>query len=147
MAPLSRPDQVPTSEETYEALFRRESRRLVRLAYALSGSRLAADDIAQEALLAAYKGWEEVGRLDNPGAWARRVVANKSVSVFRKRRERSRSSSRLSRSPQPRPVWSLEANVAVIPVERDREMEWPPEWHGRHRGRGGWLLGSGWIPS
>jgi RNA polymerase sigma-70 factor (ECF subfamily) len=83
------------------------------LAYALSGSRLAADDIAQEALLAAYKGWEEVGRLDNPGAWARRVVANKSVSVFRKRMSETKSLARLA----------LHRPLAVLP-ELDTESEW-----------------------
>lgn len=47
--------------ESFDVFFRRESRRLIGLAYALSGSRLAADDIAQEALLVAYRKWDEVG--------------------------------------------------------------------------------------
>jgi len=55
------------------------------LAYALSGSRLGADDLAQEAFLAAYRDWQSIGRYNNPGAWVRRVVDNRSVSMFRRR--------------------------------------------------------------
>lgn len=64
-------------------------------------------------MLAAYKRWEEVGRLDNPGAWARRVVANKSVSVFRKRMSETKSLARLA----------LHRPLAVLP-ELDTESEW-----------------------
>lgn len=58
---------------------------MVGLARALSGGQVLAEDIAQDALLAAYKRWDQVGRLDNPGAWVRRVVANRAVSVLRRR--------------------------------------------------------------
>ena len=57
---------------------------MVALAYALSGSRAAAEDLAQEAFLAAHRNWETVADLDAPGAWVRRVVANLSVSAFRR---------------------------------------------------------------
>lgn len=76
---------IDDEPEPFEVFFRREGRRLVGLAYALSGSRLAADDIAQEALFAAYKRWDEVGRLESPGGWVRRVVANQAVSSVRRR--------------------------------------------------------------
>lgn len=80
-------DEYPMPEvrapESFDVFFRREFRALVGLARALSGSQVAAEDIAQEALVAAYKRWGEVGSLDNPGAWVRRVVANRSVSVIR----------------------------------------------------------------
>lgn len=82
--------------ESFDVFFRRESRRLIGLAYALSGSRLAADDIAQEALLVAYRKWDEVGRLDNPAAWVRRVVANRAVSEMRKRFAEAKGLSRLA---------------------------------------------------
>lgn len=77
---------VPLVEvpEEFDVFYRREFRSLVGLAHALSGSS-ASEDIAQDALLAALRRWDEVGRLDNPGAWVRRVVANRSVSVIRRR--------------------------------------------------------------
>lgn len=67
----------------FEAFYRREYRAVVGLAYALSGSRLAAEDIAQDAFLAAHKKWEQVGLYESPEAWVRRVVANLAVSAFR----------------------------------------------------------------
>lgn len=82
--------------EQFDAFYRREIRKLVGLAYALSGSHLAADDIAQEAMLAAYKKWPEVGRLENPAAWVRRVVSNQAVSVVRRRVAEARGLSRLA---------------------------------------------------
>jgi RNA polymerase sigma factor (sigma-70 family) len=67
----------------FESFYRREYRAVVGLAYALSGSRLAAEDIAQDAFLAAHRKWEKVGMYDRPEAWVRRVVSNLSVSAFR----------------------------------------------------------------
>lgn len=83
--------------EPFESFVRREGNRLVGLAYALSGSRSAADDLAQDALLAAYRNWEEVGRLDNPGGWVRRVVANRAVSLIRRRVAEAKTLARLDR--------------------------------------------------
>jgi RNA polymerase sigma-70 factor (ECF subfamily) len=68
---------------SFEQFYRAEYRAVVGLAYALSGSRMASEDIAQDAFVAAHRDWERVGRYDNPGAWVRRVVANLSVSLFR----------------------------------------------------------------
>ena len=79
-----RPDAVRESSETFEELYVREFGSIVALAYALSGSRAAAEDLAQEAFLAAHRNWETVADLDAPGAWVRRVVANLSVSAFRR---------------------------------------------------------------
>lgn len=71
--------------EPFNGFYRREIRKVTALAYALSGSAAAAEDIAQESMLAAYRRWDEVGRLENPGAWVRRVIANQSVSTIRRR--------------------------------------------------------------
>ena len=40
--------------ESFEELFDRERRAMIAVAYAVSGSRLAAEDIAQDAFVAAY---------------------------------------------------------------------------------------------
>lgn len=68
---------------------------MISLAYATSGSRLAAEDIAHEAFLAAFRSWEEIGRLDNPATWVRRVVINHSVSEIRRRISAARKLARL----------------------------------------------------
>ncbi|MCP4968594.1 MAG: SigE family RNA polymerase sigma factor [bacterium] len=58
---------------------------MIGLAYALSGSRSAAEDLAQEGFLAAHNAWDRVSMYEKPEAWVRRVVANKSVSMFRRK--------------------------------------------------------------
>ena len=68
---------------------------VVGLAYTLSGSRWAAEDLAQQAFLAAYRSWDRIARYDQPGAWVRRVVANLAVSAFRRRAAEARALARL----------------------------------------------------
>ena len=70
--------------EPFETFYRRMYRPLVGLAMALSARREMAEDIAQDALVAAYRSWDRVSRMDDPAAWVRRVVANRSVSLFRR---------------------------------------------------------------
>ncbi len=77
--------------EPFEHFYRREFRRVVSIAYALSGSRLAAEDLAQEAMIAAHKAWDRVGLYERPEAWVKRVVANLSVSMYRRARSESRA--------------------------------------------------------
>ncbi len=64
---------------------------MIGLAYALSGSRSAAEDLAQEAFLAAHNAWDRVSLYEKPEAWVRRVVANKSVSLFRRKMREARA--------------------------------------------------------
>jgi RNA polymerase sigma-70 factor (ECF subfamily) len=70
--------------EHFETFFRREYRGVVGLAAVLCGDRATAEDLAQEAFAATIRQWDRVGRMDQPGAWVRRIVANKSVSRFRR---------------------------------------------------------------
>jgi RNA polymerase sigma-70 factor (ECF subfamily) len=77
-------ETVEGPPETFEDFYRREYVSVVGLAYALSGSRSGAEDLAQEAFLAAHRNWEKIIGYDRPGAWVRRVVANLSVSTFRR---------------------------------------------------------------
>ncbi|HVM02180.1 MAG TPA: sigma-70 family RNA polymerase sigma factor [Acidimicrobiales bacterium] len=80
---------------TFEELYRRELAAVVALAYVLSGSRTAAEELAQEAFLAAHRSWDRIGRYDDPAAWVRRVCANRAVSVVRRRASEARALVRL----------------------------------------------------
>jgi RNA polymerase sigma factor (sigma-70 family) len=78
----------PATEEpsqSFEDFYSEEYAAVVGLAYALSGSRSGAEDLAQEAFLAAHGNWQRIGHYDRPGAWVRRVAVNLSVSTFRRR--------------------------------------------------------------
>ncbi|MDQ1615480.1 MAG: hypothetical protein QOJ60_1419 [Actinomycetota bacterium] len=98
--------------ETFEAFYRRELPGLVAFALVLSGS-AAADDIAQEAMLTAYRHWDDVVRMDVPVAWVRRVCANGAVSVLRRRAVEARA---MLRHGAPR--------EAVEPIEEEHERFW-----------------------
>ncbi|HJQ92323.1 MAG TPA: SigE family RNA polymerase sigma factor [Acidimicrobiia bacterium] len=81
---------------SFDAFYTCEFPRMVDLAYALSGSRIAAEDLAQEAMLAAHANWDRVGVLDRPGAWVRRVVINKAASIYQRRSAELRALTRLA---------------------------------------------------
>jgi len=77
--------EVERLPERFEDFYEKEYSAVVGLAYALSGSRSGAEDLAQDAFLAAYSNWHRIAGYEQPGAWVRRVVANRSVSSFRRR--------------------------------------------------------------
>jgi RNA polymerase sigma-70 factor (ECF subfamily) len=78
---------------SFDAFYQEEYSGLVQLAFVLSGSRHGAEDIAQDALIAAWKRWRE---LEQPLAWTRRVVANLAVSTIRRRMAEGRAVVRLA---------------------------------------------------
>lgn len=82
--------------ESFEVFYARERRPMLALAYSASGSRLAAEDIVQDAFMAAFRDWERVSQLDNPATWVRRIVANKSVSVIRVRVREAKAVAKLA---------------------------------------------------
>lgn len=69
---------------SFEEFYRTEYRPIVEFACALTGDRWVAEDLAQEAFIAAERKWDRIGTYDAPGGWIRRVVANKSVSRLRR---------------------------------------------------------------
>jgi len=62
--------------------------RLQGQAYVLTGSRETAQDLTQEALLRAWRHWDTVSKLENPEAWARKVLHNLCVESWRKSQRR-----------------------------------------------------------
>ncbi len=82
---------------SFEAFYEREIRSVIGLAYALSGSSSAAEDLAQDAFLAAHRDWDRISRYDRPEAWVRRVVSNLAVSLFRRTVREARAIARIAR--------------------------------------------------
>ena len=76
----------------FEAFYLREYHAVVRLAYALSGSRLAAEDIAQEAFLRAFRDWETIR---HPSAWVRKVTVRRAGRTAHRRLLEARTLARL----------------------------------------------------
>jgi RNA polymerase sigma factor (sigma-70 family) len=90
------PEPVLIGWGRFEDFYRQYRPRLVALAFALSGSRLGADDLAHDVLEAAYRDWDRIRDLDEPVAWVRRMVANRAVSVYRRRLAEVRAVARLA---------------------------------------------------
>lgn len=88
------------SSELFDSFYHRELPRLVALARALAGPG-AADDLAQEAMLRAYRKWAKLVTYDRPEAWVRRVCANLATSLLRRRAAEARALVRLRSRRQP----------------------------------------------
>jgi RNA polymerase sigma-70 factor (ECF subfamily) len=86
---------------SFDDFMRREYSRALAFARAVTHSWNEADDLCQEAFLAAFKRWDAVGGFDRPDAFVRRVIANRSVSGFRRRRAEAAA---LQRVEQGRPI-------------------------------------------
>jgi RNA polymerase sigma factor (sigma-70 family) len=84
-------DRVSGFEEFYAV----ELPRLIALARGLCPAHLA-EDVAQEAMLVAYRRWREVAELERPDLWVRRTCANLAVSQFRRRMVEVRATARLA---------------------------------------------------
>lgn len=125
-------------EDPFEVFYRREFPNAARLAYVLTGSMLAAEDLAQDALLAASRRWDEIRHLDSPAGWVRRVVSNKSVSLYRRSVAEMSARMRLwSARPEPpdlapatEEIWSLvrrlpprQAQVVALAYVEDLSLE------------------------
>ena len=84
--------------QTFESFYRRELVGVVALARALCGP-AHADDVAQEAMLVAYRRWADVQHHDRPGAWVRRVAVNLATSTLRRRAVEAKAMLRLGARP------------------------------------------------
>jgi RNA polymerase sigma-70 factor, ECF subfamily len=68
----------------FNTFYMQTGRRMLSLAYSLTGSWSDAEDLVQEAYVAAHRRWHAVGTYDDPAAWVRRVITNRAVSRWRR---------------------------------------------------------------
>jgi len=83
----------------FDAFFQAQYRSVTGLAYVLCGDMGRAEDLAQDAFAAAHRSWPSVGGYDDPGAWVRRVAANKATSLRRTRSAEERAMVRYGTRP------------------------------------------------
>jgi RNA polymerase sigma factor (sigma-70 family) len=75
----------PTAREAIEAVWRLESTRLIAGLVRIVRDVGLAEDLAQDALVAALGQWPETGVPDNPGAWLMTIAKRRGVDQFRRR--------------------------------------------------------------
>jgi RNA polymerase sigma factor (sigma-70 family) len=76
---------VADTREASEAVWRLESTRLIAGLVRIVGDVGLAEDLAQDALVAALAQWPETGVPNNPGAWLMTTAKRRGVDQFRRR--------------------------------------------------------------
>jgi len=95
------PTTAEPAPEPFEDFYVREYGVVVALGLALTGDRGLAEELAQDAFLAAHRRWDRIAQYDAPAAWVRRAVVNRSRSAWRRRSREARALERLVRVDRP----------------------------------------------
>lgn len=85
---------------SFEAFFREEYVAVVALCAWLTGDRAAGEDLAQEAMAATHRRWDEVRTYERPGGFVRRVAVNLASNERRRRARRDGALRRLRAVPE-----------------------------------------------
>jgi RNA polymerase sigma-70 factor (ECF subfamily) len=85
----------PSFDRFYESQYA----TVTRLAYSLCGSLAVAEELAQEAFVAAHARWRRISLFDRPDLWVRRVVINRSLSYRRRLASERTALERVSQAP------------------------------------------------
>jgi RNA polymerase sigma factor (sigma-70 family) len=81
---------VPDAHRAIDAVWRIESARLIAGLARMVGDVGLAEDLAQDALLAALERWPESGIPDNPGAWLMATAKHRAIDQLRRRKMQER---------------------------------------------------------
>ena len=81
----ARSHAAPEVDE-FSAAYRELFTASMRLAYRITGSREAAEDVAAEALARAYAQWSRIRSMPHRDAWVLRVASNLALDAVRRRR-------------------------------------------------------------
>src|SRR3954471_8514983 len=76
---------MATAAEAIDAVWRIESARLIAGLARIVGDVGVAEDLAQDALVAALERWPESGVPDNPGAWLMATAKHRAIDLLRRR--------------------------------------------------------------
>ncbi len=80
---------------SFDAFYRQEWSRAVRYGWVLTGDLPAAEDLAQDAFVAAQRRWDSISGYERPDAWIRRAMTNRSASRARRLANEARAKLRL----------------------------------------------------
>jgi RNA polymerase sigma-70 factor, ECF subfamily len=86
------------THRTIDAVWRIESARLIAALARMVGDVGLAEDLAQDALVAALERWPEAGIPDNPGAWLMATAKHRAADSWRRRKMLDRKHQELARA-------------------------------------------------
>lgn len=69
---------------SFDAFYRDAYQPMLGIAIALTSNSAEAEDLVQEAFVAAHRRWDQVSQYEAPGAWVRRVLINRATSLRRR---------------------------------------------------------------
>jgi DNA-directed RNA polymerase specialized sigma24 family protein len=94
---VSATDPHHATHRTIEAVWRIESARVIAGLTRLTRDVGLAEDLAQEALVAALEQWPQSGAPDNPGAWLTATAKRRTIDLFRRNAVAERKHGELAR--------------------------------------------------
>jgi RNA polymerase sigma-70 factor, ECF subfamily len=93
-----------TAAEAIDAVWRIESARLIAGLARFVGDVGIAEDLAQDALVAALEQWPDAGVPDNPGAWLMATAKHRAIDLLRRRKMQDRKHEHVTRELEARQV-------------------------------------------
>ncbi|MFI5256246.1 MAG: RNA polymerase sigma factor [Gemmatimonadales bacterium] len=100
---------------TIDAVWRIESARLIAVLARIVGDVGLAEDLAQDALVAALERWPETGVPDNPGAWLMGTAKHRAIDLLRRRKLLERKHEQLG--------YEIEAQLERAAPDLDAELD------------------------
>src|SRR6266487_3177707 len=91
-----------TAAEAIDAVWRIESARLIAGLARIVGDVGLAEDLAQDALVAALERWPGAGVPDNPGAWLMATAKHRAIDLLRRKTLHQRKHEQLGAEIEPR---------------------------------------------
>jgi RNA polymerase sigma-70 factor, ECF subfamily len=126
----------------FDVFFDEEYTPLLRLMFAMTGSLVEAEELAQEAMTGAFERWDRVSAMASPAGYVYRTAVNLNRSRVRRLARPLRWSRLSERSPdaEPEVIGSLVAALSALP-RGQREAVLLVEWLGLDASEAGRILG------
>ena len=113
-------EAVTNGDAAFEEFYRAHYRSLVRVLFPIVLEVHAAEEVAQEAFLRAYREWSKVARYDDPAGWLHRVAVR--VAVSRWRRLRSAATALARYGPAPVAAADADGDLSLTVLAALREL-------------------------
>ena len=98
-------------QRAIDAIWRIEAARLVAVGARIVRDVGVAEDLAQDALVAALEQWPRVGVPENPGAWLRATAKHRAIDVLRRHKRLLRKHEELAHEPPDKVEADMEATA------------------------------------